>query len=86
MFNRSENLLMAGGAGRNEFRIFDWKTEQVVAMINNVPKAIVAGTVAKNSDRFAFGSIDAKIRLFDFMSADELQRHYDQSEAESQFP
>lgn len=77
MFNKDESLLMAGGAGRNEFRIFDWKTEEVVAVINNLPKAIVSGAIADHSDRFAFGSMDSQIRLFDFMSMEELQRYVD---------
>lgn len=74
MFNKDESLLLAGGAGRNEFKVFDWKTEQVVALINNVPKGIISGAMGTTSDRFAFGCMDSNIRLFDFLTLEELQR------------
>ena len=73
MFNSQNNLLLAGGAGRNEFRIFDWDTGDVVAMIDNVPKAILCGAVAGNSDRFVFGSADSRIRMFDWTTRAKLE-------------
>lgn len=72
-FNSNETLLMAGGAGRNEFRVFDWQTEQVVAMVNNIPKAILCASVAKQSDKFVFGSADSRIRMFDWTTRAKLE-------------
>ena len=73
MFNANYNLLMAGGAGRNEFRVFDWQTGDVVAMVNNVPKAILCAATANHSDRFVFGSSDSRIRMFDWTTRAKLE-------------
>lgn len=73
MFNSSESLLMAGGAGRNEFRVFDWKTDEVVAMVNNIPKAILCSAIARDSDRFVFGCADSRIRMFDWTTRAKLE-------------
>jgi hypothetical protein len=72
-FNHDETLLMAGGAGRNEFKIFDWKTGKVMCNINNIPKAIICGAVAKNSNRFVFGATDARMRMFDICAKADIE-------------
>jgi len=64
---------MAGGAGRNEFRVFDWKTHEVVAMVNNIPKAILCADITRESDRFVFGSADSRIRMFDWTTRAKLE-------------
>ena len=46
-------------------RVFDWETGNVVARISSLPKAIMCGAVANNSDNFMFGSADSKVRIFD---------------------
>lgn len=50
MFNKRQDLLFAGGAGRNEMRVFDWESGQIVGMISNLPAAVMSGACANNSD------------------------------------
>ena len=72
---------MAGGAGRNEYRIFDWETGDVVAMVNNNPKAILCAAVAKKTDRFVFGSADSRIRMFDWTTRAKLEKLVEDNES-----
>ena len=65
MFNRDQSLLFAGGSGINEMRIFDWDTGSIVARISHLPKSILCGAVANNSDTFMFGSADSRARIFE---------------------
>lgn len=65
MLNKSEDLIFAGGAGKNEMRIFDFDTGNIVAMIGNLPKSVLCGALANNSSQFAFGSADSRVRIFD---------------------
>ena len=45
-FNKTEDLLFCGGAGKNEMRVFDWQTGNIVALIGNLPKSILCGAVS----------------------------------------
>ena len=45
MINRSEDLIFAGGAGKNEMRIFDFETGNIVALISNLPKSVLCGAL-----------------------------------------
>ena len=65
MLNQREDLLFAGGSGKNEMRIFDFDSGSLVAMIGNLPKSILCGALANTSDQFAFGSADSRVRIFD---------------------
>ena len=65
MLNKQEDLLFAGGSGKNEMRIFDWDSGRIVAMIGNLPKSILCGALANTSNQFAFGTADSRLRIFD---------------------
>lgn len=64
IFNKKQDLLFAGGAGRNEMRIFDWETGGIVAMVSNIPRAIMCADIANKSNMFVFGAQDSKVRYF----------------------
>ena len=66
-FNKNQDLLFCGGAGKNEMRIFDWESGNIVAMISNLPRAIICGAQAHNQPRFAFGAADSRVRIFDIV-------------------
>jgi hypothetical protein len=57
-------LLFAGGAGKNELRVFDFESGNIVGMVSNLPKAIMCGDNANRSNIFAFGAADSKVRIF----------------------
>jgi WD40 repeat protein len=63
IFNNSTNLIMAGGAGANEVRIFDFNTGSLVSAIKNLPKAVLCMSLAHNNNDFVFGSVDSKSRV-----------------------
>jgi len=67
-FNKRQDLLYAGGAGKNEMRVFDWETGNIVAMVSNIPKSILCGETGNQSNVFAFGSADSKVRIFNIAS------------------
>jgi len=57
--------LFCGGAGRNEMRVFDWETGNIVGMVSNLPMSIMSGCGANLSNQFTFGAADSKVRIFD---------------------
>ena len=56
IFNKKQDLLFASGAGRNEMRIFDWDSGSIVAMVSNIPRAILCADISHKSNIFAFGA------------------------------
>jgi hypothetical protein len=50
MINKREDLLFAGGAGKNEMRVFDFNTGNIVAMIGGLPKSVLCGALANTSN------------------------------------
>jgi WD40 repeat protein len=46
-------------------RVFDWESGNIVGRISGLPKAIMCGAVANNSENFMIGSSDSKVRIFD---------------------
>jgi len=65
MLNAREDIIYAGGAGKNEMRLFDFETGNIVAMIGNLEKSVLCGALANTSNQFAFGSADSRVRIFD---------------------
>jgi hypothetical protein len=63
-FNSTEDLLFAGGAGKNEMRVFDWESGNIVGMVSNLPMTIMSGAQAHKSNMFSFGCADSKVRIF----------------------
>jgi len=64
-FNRKQDLIIAGGAGQNEVRIFDFESGGMVAMISDMERAVLTIDTARNSNGFAFGSSDSLLRVMD---------------------
>lgn len=56
--------MFAGGAGRNEMRVFDFESGSIVGMVSNLPSAIMSGSYANKSNSFSFGCADSKVRIF----------------------
>ena len=50
MISRQEDLIYAGGAGKNEMRIFDFDTGNIVALISNLPKSVLCGALGNASN------------------------------------
>lgn len=65
MFNRKQDLILAGGAGKNELRIFDYESGSIIAMISEMERAILTLDIAKTSNNFAFGSADSCLRIME---------------------
>lgn len=65
MFNRKQDLIFAGGAGKNELRIFDYESGSIIAMISEMERAILTVDCAKTSSNFAFGSADSCLRIME---------------------
>ena len=42
-------MLFAGGSGKNEMRIFDYESGNIIALIGNLPKSVLCGALANNS-------------------------------------
>ena len=50
MINKREDLIFAGGAGKNEMRIFDLESGNIVGLIGNLNKSILCGALSNRSD------------------------------------
>mmetsp|Transcript_707 Transcript_707/g.990 ORF Transcript_707/g.990 Transcript_707/m.990 type:complete len:215 (-) Transcript_707:240-884(-) len=50
MLSAREDLIFAGGAGKNEMRLFDFDSGNIVAMIGNLPKSVLCGALANKSN------------------------------------
>ena len=62
-FNKKNDIIMAGGAGANQVRLFDYESGNVLCVISDLPKAVFCLTQANTSDNFAFGSGDSRLRI-----------------------
>lgn len=67
--NKKQDLLFAGGAGKNEMRVYDWESGNIVGMVSNLPACIMSGAQANKSNQFSFGAADSKVRIFDIQKA-----------------
>lgn len=68
-FNKTQDLLFAGGAGKNEMRVYDWNTGSIVANISNLPQPIICSAQANNSSMFCFGAVDSRVRVFNIVNS-----------------
>mmetsp|Transcript_18985 Transcript_18985/g.18125 ORF Transcript_18985/g.18125 Transcript_18985/m.18125 type:complete len:98 (+) Transcript_18985:917-1210(+) len=69
MFNKKQDLIFAGGAGSNEFRIFDFETGNIVCIVSDMERSIMCMDIAKKSSNLAFGSGDACLRILDVVAS-----------------
>jgi WD40 repeat protein len=58
---------LAGGAGGNQVRIFDYETGNIVCKISELERSVLCMDVSKVSNLFAFGSADSCVRIMDVM-------------------
>lgn len=72
--NTKQDLVFAGGAGRNEMRVFDWETGNIVGMVSNLPTAIMSGAYSNKSNMFSFGNADSKVRIFNIENSNSASR------------
>lgn len=49
MFNRKQDLIFAGGAGRNQMRVFDYDSGNLVCIISDMPRSILCMDIANTS-------------------------------------
>ena len=61
-------MLLAGGAGRNEVRVFDYATGNIICVISDMERSVLCMDVANTNSNFAFGSADSCIRIMDIQS------------------
>lgn len=62
-FNNKNDIIMAGGAGANQVRLFDYESGNLLTAITDMPRAILSIANSNTSNDFAFGSCDSKIRI-----------------------
>ena len=65
MFNPKQDLIFAGGAGRNQTRIFDYDTGNIVCIISDLERSVLNMDISKNGKQFLFGSSDSCLRIYD---------------------
>ena len=63
-FSKKEDLVVAGGAGKNEMRVFDWKTGNIVCLVNSLPKSVLCSDMSSSDNMLAFGASDSRVRVF----------------------
>ena len=68
-FNKKQDLVLAGGAGANEVRVFDFESGSIVGKISNLERSVLTIDASKNSNIFAFGSADSCLRIMDIQSS-----------------
>jgi len=49
-FSRRRNMIMAGGSGKSEAKIFDYKTGTMLATMTNLKKGVLTTDFGKTSD------------------------------------
>ena len=69
MFNRKQDLIFAGGSGRNQVRVFDYDSGALVCVISDMPRSVLCLDVAYTTPTFAFGSADSCVRIMDILSS-----------------
>ena len=68
MFSRKQDLIYAGGAGKNELRVFDYESGNIVCIISEMERSILCMDTMKTNTGFAFGSADSCTRVMDLSS------------------
>lgn len=62
-FNNKQDIIMAGGAGANQVRLYDYDTGHVLCIISDMSRAVLCLTNANTTNDFCFGSCDSKLRI-----------------------
>ena len=64
LFNKRQDVIYAGGAGANQVRCYDYETGNVLAIVRDLPRAVLGICNANTTTGFAFGSVDSRVRIF----------------------
>ena len=48
MFNKKQDLILAGGAGVNQARVFDYDTGNIVCIISDMERSVLCLDVTRN--------------------------------------
>ena len=64
-FSRKGDLIITGGAGKNEVRMFDYKTGKLLTNISGMERSVFSIDYAHMSESFIIGSSDNCLRLMD---------------------
>lgn len=62
-------MILAGGAGKNQVRLFDYETGNIICIISDMERSVLCMDVAKNGNGFAFGSADSCLRIMDIQQS-----------------
>ena len=49
MFSRKQDVILAGGAGANQVRIFDYETGNIVCMISDLERSVLCMDIANTT-------------------------------------
>jgi len=70
LFSRPDgDLILGGGAGNNEVRVFDFASGKLLASISDMEKSVLAMDYANSNPRFAFGGSDSCLRIMNIIEA-----------------
>ncbi len=69
LFSKDQNMILAGGAGRNEVRVWDYESGNLMCNISDLEQSILTVDYANHHQRFAFGATDACLRVIDIVDA-----------------
>jgi len=58
-------MILTGGAGKNQVRVFDYATGEIICIVSDMEKSVLCMDVAKSTNSFAFGSADSCLRIMD---------------------
>lgn len=61
-------MIFAGGAGKNQVRVFDYESGSLICVISDMPRSVLCMDTAYTTPSFAFGSADSCVRIMDIQS------------------
>lgn len=75
-----QSLIVAGGAGRNEVRLWEYESGNLICNISDLEQSILTVDFANQSQRFAFGATDSCLRVMDIVDSHSGDHHVESSE------
>lgn len=79
------DLIIAGGAGRNEVKIFDnMNDHRLVGTISDIPKACLGADFSNKGSMFAFGCADGCLRVMNCVLSEPSEDFTEYKAIESQ--
>lgn len=65
MFNKRQDMILSGGAGKNQVRVFDYESGNLICIISDMERSVLCLDAAKTTNGFAFGSADSCLRIME---------------------